>query len=133
MSSRQDEERVYMLSELGRMAQQRRMSHVEIPTSDALELSGAFKRLADRERMRDMEVAHLRKMHGRMIGVLAAISMRCAPDDVITPDGKCRRFVPPDPEMYWRELSSKVRAVKEEIHAIHAADDAAEIERMKGA
>jgi len=61
------------------------------------------------------ERAHLQDVNAHLIKVLSAIHMRCAPKDIEMADGTKRRFVPPDPEFYWRELSGKVAAIKAEI------------------
>lgn len=72
------------------------------------------------------ERAHLQDVNAHLIKVLSAIHMRCAPKDIEMADGTKRRFVPPDPEFYWRELSGKVAAIKAEIQftprALAAAD-----------
>ena len=61
------------------------------------------------------ERAHLQDVNAHLIKVLSAIHMRCALKDIEMADGTKRRFVPPDPEFYWRELSGKVAAIKAEI------------------
>lgn len=61
------------------------------------------------------ERAHLISVKDHLIKVLSSIHMRCAPPDVVTEDGKTMRFVPPDPEFYWRELSAKVKAIEADI------------------
>ncbi len=72
------------------------------------------------------ERAHLQDVNAHLIKVLSAIHMRCAPKDIEMADGTKRRFVPPDPEFYWRELSGKVAAIEAEIQftprALAAAD-----------
>ena len=71
------------------------------------------------------EVHHVKRWNHRLIELLSAIHMRCAPEDIKLEDGRTMRFVPPDPEFYWRELSAKVKAVEAEMHAINEAEQAA--------
>lgn len=96
------------------------------------EARAAVAELIERDRVQSMELAHERDKSWRLIQLLAAIEMRCAPDDIVV-DGRVMRFVPPDPEFYWRELSNKVRTVKEEMREFFAAEDAAALARVKGA
>ena len=82
------------------------------------ELQAAESQLAElrgRVSLYGQERAHLQDVNAHLIKVLSAIHMRCAPKDIEMADGTKRRFVPPDPEFYWRELSGKVAAIKAEI------------------
>lgn len=92
----------------------------------------AVAELIERDQIRSMELEHCRAQYMRAIKVLSAIEMRCAPDDITLPDGRVKRFVPPDPEFYWRALSAKVKAVKDEVRALFDADDAAALARVRG-
>ena len=64
----------------------------------------------------------LRKQNQKLTEILSAIHMRCAGPDVVTEDGHTFRFVPPDPLLYWRELSGKVNTVLEEMTKATATD-----------
>lgn len=96
-------------------------------------------RRPDLDRMleiRGIELSHQRRVNDRLIRLLASIHMRCAPPDTKLEDGRVMRFVPPDPEFYWRELSTKVARVEAEMRAINQEEDAAlrvELDREKGA
>jgi len=84
----------------------------------AVKLDAAESQLAElrgRVSLYGQERAHLQDVNAHLIKVLSAIHMRCAPKDIEMADGTKRRFVPPDPEFYWRELSGKVAAIKAEI------------------
>ena len=65
-----------------------------------------------------MERERLRLMNERLVKLLSSIHMRCAPADITTADGRTMRFVPPDPEFYWRELSGKVNGIIDELRTI---------------
>lgn len=99
----------------------------------AEEALAAVAKLIERDRIQSMEVEHYHKSLHRAVEVLAAIHMRCAPADITLADGRTMRFVPPDPEFYWRELSEKVKSVEAEVKAIHAAENAAALARVGGA
>src|SRR5688500_14650691 len=71
-----------------------------------------------RYELQAQHAAHLREHSQKLVSTLASIHMRCAPADFKVEGGRTMRFVPPDPEMYWRELSSKVNGIIDELTAI---------------
>ncbi len=88
-----------------------------------------FSELIRRDEVRSLELEHARRVNQRLIGLLASIHMRCAPEDVTLTDGRVMRFVSPDPGLYWRELSEKVKSITEEMRRIHDEEDAAALAR----
>lgn len=90
---------------------------------DDREVQERFAELIRRDEIRCIELAHQRAVNQRLIAILSAIEMRCAPDDIVMGD-KTMRFIPPDPVMYWRELSGKVRSIKAEMRAAFDEEDA---------
>lgn len=78
-----------------------------------------------REEIRRVELHATRVSYERLIRTLSAIHIRCAPADFTTENGKVMRFVPPDPEFYWRQLSASIKAIESEMHATFAEEDAA--------
>lgn len=92
----------------------------------------AVSNLIERNRVQSLEIEHFRKVNFRLIQILSEIEIRCAPKDTVVEDGRVMRFVPPDPEFYWRELSAKVMCVREEITKAQAQEDTA-LTRVGGA
>lgn len=87
------------------------------------QVDAAVAKLIERYNIRSLELCHVRAQKERLIRILSAIRMRCAPDDVKVADGRTMRFVPPNPEVYWRELSTKVCSIEQEMRAIFDAED----------
>lgn len=89
--------------------------------------------LEDAERMPVvmMELRHQRTVNDRLVRILAAIHMRCAPPDTKLEDGRVMRFVPPNPEIYWRELSKSVKAIEAEMKAIFDNEDQSAIDAAR--
>lgn len=88
--------------------------------------------LERRLEIREMELSHQRRVNERLVRLLAAIQLRCAPADVEI-DGRIMRFVPPNPEYHWRQLSEKVASIEAEMRAINQSEDAAlRVELDKG-
>jgi len=85
---------------------------------DLLEARATVERLIATEEYQRQQINHLRRVNEHLVRLLSSIHMRCAPPDVTLEDGRVMRFVPPDPEFYWRELSEKVSSVKSEMGAI---------------
>lgn len=56
----------------------------------------------------------------QLVRILSGVHALCAPPDITLPDGSVRRFVPPDPAFYWRNLSDRIHAIEDQVRALFA-------------
>lgn len=56
----------------------------------------------------------------QLVRILSGIHALCAPADITLPDGSVRRFVPPDPALYWRGLTERIHAIEDQVRALFA-------------